>query len=114
MRTPASVWSKGGRRYQANPPAWEYEAGAEVRRVAAEGQLHVEGRSWESSRALAEEWVRLIYIERCTLVYSCRSLVRGLDLLHPQSTAIDRGWTKTGTVKDIAITLCKECLETLN
>jgi len=39
MRTPAAVWSKSPRCYQAQPAAWEYEAGAEVRRVAAEGQL---------------------------------------------------------------------------
>jgi len=90
MRTPASVWNKSERRYQVKPPAWEYETGAEVRQVAAEGQLHVEGQRWEISRALAGEWVRLIRIEQRILVYYCRSLVRELDLLTQRSTAVDR------------------------
>ena len=90
MRTPASVWNKSARRYQVKPPAWEYETGAEVRQVAAEGQLHVEGQRWEISRALAGEWVRLIRIEQRILVYYCRSLVRELDLLTQRSTAVDR------------------------
>ena len=28
MKTPAAVWSKSGRNYQAHLPEWEYEAGA--------------------------------------------------------------------------------------
>ena len=86
MRTPASVWNKSERRYQAKPPAWEYEPGAEVRQLAAQ----VQGRRWQISRALAGEYVRLIRIEQRILVYYCRSLVRELDLLTQQSAAADR------------------------
>jgi hypothetical protein len=93
MRTPASVWTKSARRYQAKPPAWEYEAGAEVCQVGAEGQLHVQGRRWEISRALAGERVQLIRIQQRILVYYCRSLVRELDQLHQRSTAVDRWWS---------------------
>ena len=90
MKTPASVWSKGSRRYVADPPAWEYEEGSEVRKLSAMGRLQRAGRSWEISRALAGEWVQLIRIEQRILVYYCRSLVRELDLVTQRSTAVDR------------------------
>ena len=90
MRTPAAVWSKSMRRYQAHPPAWEYEAGAEVRQVAPQGQLNLEGRRWDISRALAGQRVQLIRVEERILVYYCRSLVRELDLVSQRSTAVDR------------------------
>jgi transposase InsO family protein len=90
MRTPASVWSPSPRRYQAQPPRWEYEPGAEVRRVNAAGRVSVEGRGWQISRALAGEWVQLVRIGERILVYYCRSLVRELDLPTQRSTAVDR------------------------
>lgn len=89
MRTPASVWSMSERRYRPNPPVWEYPAGAEVRRLTAQGRLNCEGRNWEISRALAGEWVQLIRLAQRILVYYCRSLVRELDLRTQQSTTVD-------------------------
>jgi transposase InsO family protein len=90
MRTPAAVWSKSTRPYQAHPPPWEYEVGADVRKLSTQGQLQRTGRRWDISRALAGEWVQLIRIEERILVYYCRSLVRELDLLTQRSTAVDR------------------------
>jgi transposase InsO family protein len=90
MRTPASVWRPSARRYEANPAKWEYQAGAELRRLTAQGRLNCEGRSWEISRALAGEWVQLLRIEKRILVYYCRSLVREIDLLTQRSTAVAR------------------------
>ena len=90
MKTPAAVWSKSARRYQAAPPAWEYEAGAKVHQVSTQGRLNLEGRCWEISRALAGEWVQLVRVEQRILVYYCRSLVRELDLVTQRSTAVDR------------------------
>ena len=90
MRTPASVWRRSARKYRPNPPGWEYETGAEVRRLTAQGRLHCEGRQWEISRALAGEWVQLMRIEQRVLVYYCRSVVRELDLAAQRSTAVDR------------------------
>jgi transposase InsO family protein len=90
METPASVWRPSGKRYEPNPPVWEYEPGAELRRVAEGGYLHAEGRRWEISRALAGEWVQLVRVEGRILVYYCRSLVRELDPLSQRSTAVDR------------------------
>jgi transposase InsO family protein len=93
MKTPAAVWSKSARPYQPNPPAWEYEAGAEVRKISTQGHLRVAGRRWEISRALVGEWVQLIRVDQRILVYYCRSLVRELDLVTQRSTAVDRWGT---------------------
>jgi transposase InsO family protein len=90
MRTPATVWSKSVRVYQPHPPAWEYPPGSQLKKIAAQGQIFLEGRRWEISRALAGEWVQLERIEHRVLVYYCRSLVRELDLLEHQSAALDR------------------------
>jgi transposase InsO family protein len=90
MKTPAAVWSKSARPYQPHPSAWEYEAGAEVRKISTQGQLNAAGRRWEISRALVGEWVQLIRLDERILVYYCRSLVRELDLVTQRSTAVDR------------------------
>ena len=99
MRTPASVWSESARRYRPNPPVWEYEAGAEVRRLTAQGRLRCAGRNWEISRALAGEWAQLIRVEERILVYYCRSLVRELDPHRECSTAVDRWVTPSRECK---------------
>jgi transposase InsO family protein len=90
MQTPATIWRQSKRRYDPNPPRWEYEAGSEVVKVGAGGQICVQGRRWEISRALAGEWVQLIRLEERILVYYCRSLVRELEQLSHRSYAVDR------------------------
>ena len=90
MKTPATVWSKSSRGYVADPPAWEYEAGAEVYKLSTQGQLQLTRRRWDISRALAGEWVQVVRIDGRALVYYCRSLVRELDLVTQRSTAVDR------------------------
>jgi transposase InsO family protein len=90
MNTPAAVWSKSSRRYVANPQAWEYETGAEVKKLSTQGQLRVAHRRWDISRALAGEWVQVVRVDGRALVYYCRSLVRELDLVTQRSTAVDR------------------------
>ncbi len=92
MKTPATVWNKSARKYQPQTAAWEYEKGTEVRHLGEQGQLHLAGRRWEISRALAGEWVQLVRLGERILVYYCRSLVRELDLTHQRSTAVDHWW----------------------
>ncbi len=92
MKTPASLWRPSERRYQANPPAWAYEAGAEVRRLGQAGQLSIAGKRWDISKALTGEWVQLVRMGERILVYYCRSLVRELDPPHQRSTSVDRWW----------------------
>jgi uncharacterized membrane protein len=106
MKTPASVWRPSEKRYQENPPEWEYETGAEVRRLNSEGHLTMKGKRWGISRALAGERVQLIWIGERILVYYCRSLVRELDWPLQQSTAVDRWRGQSSPEK------CKGCPET--
>ena len=61
-----------------------------MRQVARQGQLNLEGRRWEMSRALAGEWVQLTRVGERILVYYCRSLVRELDLVGQRSSVVDR------------------------
>ena len=102
MKTPATVWKPSARKYQPRTRAWEYETGAEVRKLADQGQLRVAGRRWEISRALAGEWVKLVRLEQRILVYYCRSLVRELDLSDQRSTVVDRWWEMSSDSDDPA------------
>jgi transposase InsO family protein len=45
MQTPASRWQPSGRPYDPQPARWEYPAGAWVRRLDADGKLHLAGRN---------------------------------------------------------------------
>ena len=90
MRTPASLWCPSRRRYQAQPPRWEYPAGARVRRLDAEGKLNAYGRNWNIGQALALEWVQLVELGNRVLVYYCRTVVRELNLDLQRSTAVER------------------------
>ena len=53
METPASRWQRSERAYQPQPPAWEYAAGMEVKRLNEAGCLWEGGRHWFVSEALA-------------------------------------------------------------
>ncbi|MGA7558485.1 MAG: hypothetical protein WCF61_17060 [Terriglobales bacterium] len=58
MQTPATRWFSSPRRYHPNPPPWRYPEGAEVQPLGSQGQLQLDGRRWEISKALAREPVR--------------------------------------------------------
>ena len=90
MRTPASVWRPSVRRYEPQPPRWEYPAGAQVRRLDGDGKLKAYGRNWNIGQAMRREWVQLVKLENRVLVYYCRSVVRELDLSIQRSTAVER------------------------
>jgi len=94
MRTPASVWRPSERRYNPQPPRWEYPAGAHVRRLDGDGKLNFQGRNWNIGQALRREWVQLVRLDNRVLVYYCRTLVRALDLSIQRSTAVER-WMET-------------------
>ncbi len=78
MQTPASVWQRSPRRYEANPPAWEYPGGAEVKRVGKKGQLRI-GADIYHLKALAGEWVELVEIDDRVLVFYCNTVVREVE-----------------------------------
>jgi transposase InsO family protein len=89
MQTPASRWQKSERRYDPNPPQWQYPEGAEVVKVGGHGQIWA-GRRWEISYALAGQWVQLVRLEERVLVYHCRTVIRELNLASQRSTAVER------------------------
>lgn len=87
MKTPASVWSPSLRRYDPNPPPWEYDRGREVQRLGPYGQLKLGGRWWQVCEALAGEAVQLERLQGRVLVYYCQTLVREIDLVESSATA---------------------------
>ena len=90
METPARHWWPSQRRYDPNPPAWEYPPSSRVLKVDSDGKIKLQGEHWVVSRALKGERVRLLTIEQRVLVYYCRTLVRELDLASQRSTIVDR------------------------
>ena len=90
MRTPSSVWHPSSRAYNPNPPAWDYDEGAEMRKVNGNGTISIGNINWKIAQALATEWVQLKRIDQRVLVFYCRTLVREIDLNTSRSTAVDR------------------------
>jgi hypothetical protein len=90
MKTPASVWQKSGRRYDPNPPRWEYPAGAKVLKLDGQGKMDAYGIRWAISRALRGERVQLECLGSRVLVYYCRTLIRELDLDNRRAVAVER------------------------
>ncbi|MBZ5707611.1 MAG: integrase core domain-containing protein, partial [Acidobacteriia bacterium] len=90
MQTPAMRWRPSLRRYQPNPPRWEYPQGAKVLKVDSQGKLTLAGENWKISRALAGEWVQVVRIESRLLVYYCTTLIREIDLTIQRSTMVER------------------------
>jgi len=90
MRTPASVWRRSERRYDPQPPPWDYPAGAKVLKLDGRGKMDAYGIRWAISRALRGERVQLERIGDRVLVYYCRTLIRELDLQNRHSLAVER------------------------
>ncbi len=98
LRTPASVWRPSGRRYQAQPPRWEYPTGSWVLKVDPQGKVEVKGWKWKISKSLCGEWVRLEQIENRVLVYYCATLCREIDLDLQCSTIVEHWSPKPNSV----------------
>ena len=90
MRTPAELWFPSPRRYQPNPPSWQYPAGAHVLKVDSWGKVHWGGRGWKISSALSGERVQVVRIEDRAQIYYCTTLIRELDLGNQRSTIVER------------------------
>jgi len=90
MERPASRWRPSERRYDPQPPRWEYPAGAKVRKVDSQGKLTLAGRNWKISGALAGEWVQVVKLGERAQVYYCSTLVREIDLAIQRSTMVER------------------------
>lgn len=89
MRTPASLWQPSARRYDPNPPAWQYPEGAEVARLESTGQITLGGRRWQVAGPLANEQVQLVRLDHRVLVFYRNTLIRELDLCGQASTSVE-------------------------
>ncbi len=89
MQTPAHRWRPSVRRYDANPPRWEYPAGARVLKVDSQGKLTLTGKNWKISNTLAGEWVQVMQLEQRLQVYYCTTLIREIDLGIQRSTIVE-------------------------
>lgn len=104
LQTPASVWRPSPRRYDPQPPRWEYPVGAWVLKVDPQGKVEVQGWKWKISKSLCGEWVRLVAIEHRVLVYYCATLFREIDLQLQCSTIVEHWSTEPqprSGVKDV-------------
>lgn len=95
MLTPATRWQPSARRYDPNPPRWQYAEGAWVLKLDCQGKVDIGGRKWKISRALVGEYVQIVPVEQRLLVYYCSTVMRELDYSAQQSTIVDR-WIRDG------------------
>jgi transposase InsO family protein len=90
MQTPATLWRPSPRRYNPQPPRWEYPQGAWVLKVDCQGKLDIKGQKWKVSKALSGEWVQVVAIEQRMMVFYCTTLIRELDPGIQRSTIVER------------------------
>lgn len=98
MRTPASCWSASERKYDPDPPPWDYGQGAEVRKVDSSGHIYVNNRSWHVSRSLTTQNVAIERLQDRVLVFFCNSLISEIDLASQRTTRVVR-WPKPQNCK---------------
>lgn len=96
MQTPATRWHRSARRYEANPPRWEYPAGARVLKVDSRGKVTLAGKNWTISDALAGDWVQVMPVGNRLQVYYCRTLIREIEVESQRSTMVER-WLSSPT-----------------
>lgn len=89
MRTPAAVWRPSPRRYDPQPPRWEYPEGAWVLKLDCQGKLEIKGRKWKISRSLAGELVQVVRVEQRMMIFYCSTLIRELDPGTQRSTIVE-------------------------
>jgi transposase InsO family protein len=93
MRKPHQVWQKSSRKFQEQPPHWDYAPGSEVKEVDGMGQLRLDRCRFYISKALAGRQIGLLEVEQRILVYYRHTLICELDPLQSRSFAGDRVWS---------------------
>ncbi len=90
MQTPASRWQPSPRRYNPNPPAWEYPEDAWTLKIDSHGTIDIKEQSYRISKSLIGERVRIVEAEERYLIYYCNTLIRELDPATKRSTIIEQ------------------------
>lgn len=80
LAPPAAHFHPSARPYRPHPPAWDYPADVPVRRIAATGLLHWQGRGYFVSEALRGEDVACVPHDDRLLVQYRHMYVRELHL----------------------------------
>jgi len=96
LETPSQHYRPSRRRYQSNPPRWEYPAGAEVRQLVHNGCLYEAGRYHFVCHALADRRVRLERFDERILISYRQMLIRELDTTTGKSRSILEPYGPTG------------------
>jgi transposase InsO family protein len=94
MRTPATVWQPSPKRYNPNPPPWEYPQHAWVLKVDCQGTIDLRGSRCRIGKTLAGGRVMIQPVEGRFLVFFCSTLVREIDPSNQRSTIVER-WLET-------------------
>ena len=90
LAVPASRYQPSARAYQPTPPAWEYPAGADVRRLNGAGCLEYQGRRYFVCEALASERVQCERFADRVLVRFRHMYIREINLDTGRTTAVVR------------------------
>jgi len=90
MQTPASRWRPSPRKYNPNPPAWEYPQGAWTLKVDNHGTIDIHDQSYRITKSLIGERVHIVPVEDRFLVYYCTTLIREIHPTTKRSTIVDR------------------------
>lgn len=96
LQTPASRYAPSPRAYVANPPAWVYPPGAEVRTLAENGCVYLGGRYRFVCHALGGRRVRCDRFADRILVSYREMLIREIDTTTGTSRAILEPYRPTG------------------
>src|SRR5712692_1077968 len=80
MQRPREIYQASPRRYQEQPPAWEYPEGSDVRRVNVNGAIEGAGRKWFVCEALAGQHLRVERFDGKLLVSYRHMYIREINL----------------------------------
>jgi transposase InsO family protein len=97
MQTPASRWRPSEKRYDPNPPRWEYAEGARVLKVDNQGKIKLAGRNWKVGKAFIGERVQVVTVESRWQIYYCSTLIREFEQESQRTTAVAR-WLSCNSV----------------
>jgi hypothetical protein len=95
------------RRYDPDPPPWEYPEGAWTLKVDCQGTVDLHGQRWRIGKTLAGERVMIQPVEDRFLVFFCSTPVREIDPATQRSTIVERWIEEQNLPKK-----CKGCVET--
>jgi len=90
MLTPDTRWQPSPRRYNPNPPDWQYPQGAWTLKVDNHGTIDIHDHPWRIAKTLAGERVRVLPVDDRYRVYYCNTLIREIDPRMNRSTIVER------------------------